>query len=98
MPTLLTPPQQRQYIPYSPFLWDSRFRPPLHGSVGQELTRLEEEIFKYWRASCEQIHVLREAHETMRYQAMPPNRTFTASIRYHLRGRGEPLPYQIDDE
>jgi len=97
MPTL-TRFQQIEYVPYPLFSSDSRFRSPLHGSVGQELTRLEEEVSNYWRVSCEQIHVLREAHETMSYQAMPPNRTFTASIRYHLRGRGEPLPYQIDDE
>ncbi len=97
MPTL-TIPQQRQYVPSFPLSCDSRDRAPLRGSAGQELTRLEEEISKYWKASCEQIHILREAYETMSYQAMPPNRTFTVPIRYHLRGRGEPLPYQIDDE
>lgn len=32
------------------------------------------------------------------YESLPPNRTFTVPIRYRLRGRGEPLPYQIDDE
>ncbi len=42
--------------------------------------------------------VAHKAYETMSYQAMPPNRTFTIPIRYQLRGRGEPLPYQIDDE
>jgi hypothetical protein len=53
---------------------------------------------EYWKVSCEQLHVLREVYEPMSYQGMPPSRTFTVPIRYHLRGRGEPLPYQIDDE
>ncbi len=97
MPTL-TIPQQRQYVPYLPLSWDSTVRPLLHGSAGLELARLAEEILEYWKVSCEQIHVLREAHETISYQAMPPNRTFTVPIRYHLRGRGAPLRYQIDDE
>ena len=46
----------------------------------------------------EKLPFTREAHETISYQAMPPNRTFTVPIRFHLRGRGEPLPYQIADE
>jgi len=97
MPTL-TIPQQKQYRPYLPLSWDLAARPSLHGPAGQELARSEEKLLEYWKESCEQIHILREAHETMSYQAMLPNRTFTIPIRYHLRGRGEPLPYQIDDE
>jgi len=92
MPTL-TIPQQSQYLPF-----DLPTQSPLQGSAGQELVRLAKEIMEYWKVSCEQIHILRAAHETISYKAMPPNRTFTVPIRYHLRGRGEPLPYQIDDE
>jgi len=97
MPTL-TIPHQSQYLPFRPLSWDISARAPLHGSDGQELARLEEKLLEYWKRSCEQIHVLREAHETTNHQAMPPNRTFTIPIRYHLRGRGEPLSYQIGDE
>lgn len=97
MPTL-TIPHQSQYLPFRPLSWDLSVRPPLHGSTGKELVRLAEEIREYWKVSCEQIHVLREAHEPMSYQAMPPNQSFTVPIRYRLRSRGEPLPYQIDDE
>lgn len=97
MPTL-TIPQQRQYHPYLPLSWDLTGRPPHRGPTGDHLAKSEEELLVYWNMSCEQINVLREAHETMSYQAMPPKRTFTIPVRYHLRGRGEPLSYQIDDE
>jgi len=97
MPTL-TIPHQSQYLPFRPLSWDLSVRPPLHGSTGKELVRLAEEIREYWKVSCEQIHVLREAHETIGYQPIPPKRTFTVPIRYYLRGRGEPLSYKIDDE
>ncbi len=94
----LTIPDQSQYLPFRPLSSDLSVRPPVHGSDGRELARLEEKLLEYWKLSCEQIQVLREAHETISYQTMPPHRTFTVPIRYHLRGRGEPLPYQIDDE
>lgn len=32
------------------------------------------------------------------YNPIPPNRTFTARVRYIFRGRGQPLPYSLDDE
>jgi len=97
MPTL-TIPQQRQYLPYLPLSWDSTVRPPHQGPAGKQLAQSEEKLLEYWKVSCEQLHVLREVYEPMSYQGMPPSRTFTVPIRYHLRGRGEPLPYQIDDE
>ena len=97
MPTL-TIPNQSQYLPFCPLSWDLSGRPPLHSSDGQELARLEEKLLEYWKVSCEQLHVLREVYEPRSYRGMPPSRTFTVPIRYHLRGRGEPLPYQIDDE
>ncbi len=96
MPTL-TIPYQGQYLPYRPLSWDLPTRPPLHGSAGQELARLEKVLLEYWKISCEQIHVLREAHETLSYQPISPKMTFMVPIRYYLRGRGEPLSYQIDD-
>ncbi len=97
MPTL-TIPHQSQYLPFRPLSSDLSVRPPVHGFDGRELARLEEKLSEYWKDSCEQIHILREAYKPKNYQAMPPNRTFTVPIRFHLRGRGEPLPYQLDDE
>lgn len=94
----LTIPYQGQYLPYRPLSWDLPTRPPLHGSDGQELARLEEELLEYWKLSCEQIHVLREAQEAISYQSIPPKRSFMVPIRYYLRGRGEPLSYHIDDK
>jgi hypothetical protein len=97
MPTLSIP-QPRHYLLDLPLTSDSMSRPPLYGSAGQELIRSEAKIREYWNKSCEQIHILREAHEAFRYQAMPPKKTFMVPIRYYLRGQGEPLPYQIDDK
>jgi len=97
MPTL-TIPRQRQYIPYLPLSWDLSVRPPHQGPAGNQLAQSEEKLLEYWKESCEQIHVLREAHETIGYQPIPPKRTFSVPIRYYLRGRGEPLSYKIDDE
>lgn len=97
MPTL-TSPQLRIFPLFQPLTSDSMSRPPLHGSAGQELVRLEEKLLEYWKISCEQIHILREAHEMINYQSMPPKRTFKVPVRYYLRGRGEPLAYQVDDK
>ena len=97
MPTL-TIPYPSQYFPYRPLSWDMAARPPLHGSAGQELARLEEKLLAYWKLSCEQIHVLREIDEIISYEPIPPKRTFRVPIHYYLRGRGEPLSYQIIDK
>ena len=94
MPTLNIP-YPSQYLPYRPLSWDWAARPPLQGSAGQELAKLEEKLLAYWRLSCEQIHVLREIDELISYEPIPPKRTFMVPIRYYLRGRGEPLVYQI---
>lgn len=44
----------------------------------------------------ENFPIAHKFHEPISYQVMPPNRTLTVPIRYHLRGRGEPLPYLSD--
>ena len=97
MPTL-TIPYPSQYFPYRPLAWDSAARPPLHGSTGQELAKLEKKLLEYWKLSCEQIHVLREIDEIISYEPIPPKRTFMVPIRFYLRGRGEPLAYQTVDK
>lgn len=94
----LTISQPRSYPLYLPLTLDSMSRPPLQGYAGQELVRLEEKLLEYWKISCEQIHILREAHEIVNYQSMSPKKTFLVPIRYYLRGRGEPLVYQIDEK
>jgi len=36
--------------------------------------------------------------EATEYQPIPPKRSLTGSVRYHLRGRGTPLVYHIGDD
>ena len=68
------------------------------GTAGRELYNAAEKILEEWIASCEQVFVLREVNQDLSYRSLPPKRSFTASVRYHLRGRGEPLPYPLNDE
>jgi hypothetical protein len=35
--------------------------------------------------------------EELSYDFVPPKKTITVSVRYHLRGRGQPLPYPLDE-
>lgn len=32
------------------------------------------------------------------YLAVPPTKSITVSVRYNIRGRGQPLPYHLDEE
>lgn len=68
------------------------------GSAGQDFYKYAEKVLEGWLASCEQVYVLREVSQDLSYRSLPPKRSFTASVRYHLRGRGEPLSYPIDEE
>ena len=68
------------------------------GSTGKELMRLAKELSDYWEVRCTQSHILRKPDDPLPYRPMPPKRTCTVPVRYHIRGRGKPLPYQTDDK
>lgn len=36
--------------------------------------------------------------EELVYDFVPPTQTVTVSVRYCIRGRGQPLPYPLDEE
>ena len=36
--------------------------------------------------------------EELGYDSVPPKHTVTVSVRYRIRGRGQPLPYSLDEE
>jgi len=38
-----------------------------------------------------------EHSELVTYDPVPPKRTVTVSVRYRLRGRGQPLHYPVDE-
>src|SRR5437870_4311932 len=75
-----------------------RAHSPFHGLAGRELDRLAEQVVEYWSESCELLHVLRSISEEISYRSIPPKRSYTVSVRYHLRGRGEPLSYPLNYE
>jgi hypothetical protein len=36
--------------------------------------------------------------EDTSYGSVPPKQTLTVSVRYRIHGRGQPLPYPLDEE
>ncbi len=36
--------------------------------------------------------------EKLAYDFVPPKQIVTVSVRYRIRGRGQPLPYPLDEE
>ena len=36
--------------------------------------------------------------EALSYEPIPPRRSFTVLVSYRFRGRGQPLPYDLDEE
>lgn len=55
-------------------------------TIWQDLTRVERLL--------ESIEDVRE----ISYRPIQPKRSFTVRVRYQLQGRGEPLPYPLEDE
>jgi len=35
--------------------------------------------------------------EDFHYDSVPPRKTVTVTMRYSIRGRGQPLPYPLDE-
>lgn len=97
MPTLSALPGRKPTFEV-PLTGNWRTHSPFQGAAGQDLYNFAEKILQTWLASCEEVYVLREVGQDFNYRSLPPKRSFTASVRYHLRGRGEPLSYPLDDE
>lgn len=38
-----------------------------------------------------------EVLDELKYDPIPPKKTVTVSVRYCSRGRGQPLPYPLDE-
>ena len=38
-----------------------------------------------------------EDAEEVKYAPIPPKKTVTISVHYRIRGRGQPLPYPLDE-
>ena len=97
MPTLTALPGRKPSF-HVPLTGNWRTHSQCQGSAGRDFYHFAEKILKYWSDTCKQVHVLRELDQDLDYRSLPPKRSFTTSVRYHLRGRGEPLSYPLDDE
>ena len=97
MPTLTALPGRKPNF-HVPLTDNWRTHSPFEGSAGRVFYEVAEKILEDWLVSCEQVYVLREVSQDLSYRSLPPKRSFTASVRYQLRGRGEPLSYPLDDE
>ena len=81
--------------------------PELHGPESRVLARILGEIrdtWNRWNLYPEVLETTTHPSPAMEdvgdpeYQSMPPHRSRSVQVRYHLRGRGKPLPYSLDDE
>jgi hypothetical protein len=96
MPTLTALPGRKPSFDVP--LNDSwRTHSPSEGSAGQVFYEFAEKILEDWITSCNEIYVLREVSQDLSYKSVPPKRSFKVSVRFHLRGRGKPLSYPLDE-
>lgn len=97
MPTLSALPGRKPTFEV-PLTQNWRTSSPFQGAAGRDLYDVAEKVLEEWIISCQQVYVLREVNQELSYRSIPPKRSFTVSVRYHLRGRGESLSYPLDDE
>lgn len=97
MPTLSVLPGRKPSFDV-PLTGNWRTHSPFQGSAARDFYEFAEKVLEDWFDTCAQVYVLREVNQDLSYRSLPPKRSFTSSVRYHLRGRGEPLPYPLDDE
>lgn len=86
---LITPPQL--------LVRGAKVIPQLQSLEGQKLAELTETIWQSLTAVERLLESLEDVNE-ISYRPMQPKRSFTVRVRYQLQGRGEPLPYPLDDE
>ncbi|MBI5863446.1 MAG: hypothetical protein HZB38_02825 [Planctomycetes bacterium] len=67
------------------------------GDTGRRLRDRAEQAFEHWTQRAEILVATSEADEYS-YVSVPPNRTFSVTIRYVFSGKGKPLPLRLDAE
>lgn len=111
MATILAPrPSETKRSP-SLLVRESKYPPQLQSQEAQKLLNLTEAIWQHLTGTQRLLESLEkstaidqpllESAEDSReisYRPVPPNRSFTVRVRYNFKGRGEPLPYPLDDE
>lgn len=63
----------------------------------QKLAELTETIWQNLTPVERLLESLEDVSE-ISYRSMQPKRAFTVRVRYQQQGRGEPLPYPLEDE
>lgn len=82
----------------------SEFRPEPQGETGKVLIRNAQEVRRHWGDRAEILNasialvIAGDDGETVPYESVPPNRVFYIKTRYVFLGKGEPTPFELDDE
>ncbi len=84
--------------------WGSEFRPEPQGDAGKTLVRNAQEVRRHWVERAEMLNasialvVDADDGATVSYESVPPNRVFYMKTRYVFLGKGEPTPFELDEE
>ncbi len=84
--------------PLIPAGFGSEFRPEPQGEAGKVLLRNAEAVYIQWVERAEVLIATTEDNDAFTYSSMPPNRVFHVKTRYVFLGKGEPMPFELDDE
>jgi hypothetical protein len=68
------------------------------GPEGKQLHRKADEAFRHWADRAEVLNACPEDDGIVSYVSVPPKRRFYVRTRYVFRGKGTPLPFQLEDE
>lgn len=96
MPAVATCPSVPTFRIPGGFGSESRSEP--QGQAGKVLIRNAEAVYLQWVERAEVLIATMEDNDTFTYLSMPPNRVFHVKTRYVFLGKGEPMPFELDDE
>jgi len=72
--------------------------PLVQGSAGHLLQSQFQEVLKHWYEPAERIPETNGyTDEEITYNPVPPNRVYTLHVKYRTVGKGQPLPYSLDE-
>ncbi len=97
MPTLALPPQPPYAMVASPN--ERRVSESQgHGVEAHQLNTLFDEAINHWLQPAAMFFLVLEQVDEYSYEPVPPNRVFYVSTRYVYGGKGEPQPFELEDE
>ena len=66
--------------------------------AGKVLIRNVKAVYVQWFERAEVLLATMEDNDAFTYLSMAPNRVFHVKTRYVFLGKGEPMPFELDDE